>query len=64
MTVIVLEELNVVGLMQNHKLARAIGDAGPGEFSRQMSNKSAWYGTPLQRADRWYPSSKQCSGCG
>jgi putative transposase len=63
-SVIVLEDLNVVGMMQNHKLARAIGDVGLGEFSRQISYKCAWYGTPLQRADRWYPSSKQCSGCG
>jgi putative transposase len=43
-SVIVLEDLNVVGMMQNHKLARAIGDVGLGEFSRQMSYKCAWYG--------------------
>lgn len=48
-SVVVLEELNVVGMMQNHKLARAIGDAGLGEFSRQMSYKSAWYGITVQR---------------
>ncbi|MCB8980599.1 MAG: transposase [Ardenticatenaceae bacterium] len=63
-SVVMLEELNVVGMMQNHKLARAIGDAGLGEFSRQMRYKSAWYGITVQRADRWYPSSKRCSGCG
>lgn len=63
-SVVVLEDLNVVGMMQNHKLARAIGDVGLGEFSRQMSYKCAWYGITLQRADRWYPSSKRCSGCG
>lgn len=63
-SVVVLEDLNVVGMMQNHKLARAIGDAGLGEFSRQMRYKCAWYGITVQRADRWYPSSKRCSGCG
>jgi len=41
-SVIVLENLNVVGTMQNYKLARTIGDVGLGEFSRQMSYK--WYG--------------------
>ena len=63
-SLVVLEDLNLVGMRQNHKLARAIGDAGLSEFSRQMSYKCAWYGITLQRADRWYPSSKQCSGCG
>lgn len=63
-SVVVMEELNVVGLMQNHKLARAMGDAGLGEFSRQMSYKCAWYGITVQRADRWYLSSKRCSSCG
>lgn len=62
--VIVLEDLNVVGMMQNHRLARAIGDAGLGEFRRQMTYKCAWYGIDLQMADRWYPSSKRCSHCG
>jgi putative transposase len=63
-SVVVLEDLNVVDMMHNHKLARAFGDVGLGEFSRQMSYKCAWYGITLQRADRWYPSSKRCSGCG
>jgi putative transposase len=62
--VVVMEKLNVVGMMQNHKLARAVGDVGMGEFSRQMTYKCAWYGIDLQVADRWYPSSKRCSGCG
>lgn len=35
-----------------------------GEFGRQMAYKGAWYGIVLQEADRWYPSSKRCSGCG
>ena len=61
---VVIEDLNVVGMMANHKLARAIADGGLGEFSRQMNYKCACYGITLQRADRWFPSSKRCSGCG
>ncbi|MFO7679224.1 MAG: transposase [Chloroflexota bacterium] len=63
-SVIVIEDLNVSGMMQNHHLARAIGDAGMGEFERQMTYKCAWQGITLQKASRWYPSSKRCSGCG
>ena len=63
-SVIVLEDLHIAGMMQNHKLARAIGDVGIGEFRRQMAYKCDWYGIDLQLADRWYPSSKRCSGCG
>jgi putative transposase len=62
--VIVLEDLNVVGMMANHKVARAIGDVGLGEFRRQVAYKCDWYGIELQLADRWYPSSKRCSHCG
>lgn len=63
-SVIVIENLNVSGMMQNHSLARAIGDVGMGEFGRQMAYKCVWQGITLQKADRWYPSSKRCSGCG
>jgi putative transposase len=63
-SVIVLEDLNVVGMMANHKVARAIGDVSLGEFRRQVAYKCDWYGIELQLADRWYPSSKRCSHCG
>lgn len=63
-SVMVIENLNVSGMMHNHHLARAISDVGMGEFGRQMAYKCAWYGIVLQQADRWYPSSKRCSGCG
>jgi putative transposase len=62
--VVTIEDLNVKGMMQNHKLARALSDASFGEFSRQMEYKSVIYGTDLQVADRWFPSSKKCSRCG
>lgn len=61
---VVMEDLNVAGMMQNSKLARAVADVGMGEFTRQMVYKCAWNGTKLVQADRWFPSSKQCSRCG
>jgi putative transposase len=63
-SVIVIEDLNVSGMMKNHSLARAIGDVGMGEFRRQLEYKTKWYGSQLIIAPRFYPSSKLCSGCG
>lgn len=45
-------------------LNRSIADAGLGELSRQLAYKTSWYGSARVMADRWYPSSKTCSGCG
>jgi putative transposase len=61
---IAVEDLNVAGMVKNRRLARAISDAGFGEFIRQLEYKTAWYGSKLWAADRWYPSSKTCSACG
>jgi putative transposase len=61
---VVLESLNVNGMLQNHRLARAIADVGMSEFGRQVQYKAAWGGCEVMEADRWYPSSKRCSGCG
>jgi putative transposase len=61
---VVIEDLNVAGMMANHKLARSIADIGMGEIRRQLTYKAARYGTTLHIADRWYPSSKTCSDCG
>jgi putative transposase len=63
-SLVVIENLNVKGMMQNRKLARSIADVGMGEFGRQMRYKCDWYGISLLEADRWFPSSKQCSSCG
>ncbi len=63
-SIIAIENLNVAGMMQNHHLARAIGDAGFGEFRRMLEYKCAWYGSKIIVIDRWYPSSKTCSNCG
>jgi putative transposase len=72
--VVVVEDLNVAGMTASAKgsghwrgkagLNRAILDVAPGELRRQLSYKCSWYGSALVIADRWYPSSKTCSGCG
>ena len=59
-----VETLNIEGMKRNRRLARAIGDAGMGEFVRQLEYKCAWHGTGFEKVDRWYPSSKTCSACG
>ncbi|MEO3871794.1 RNA-guided endonuclease TnpB family protein [Nonomuraea sp. B12E4] len=61
---IVVEDLNVAGLVRNRRLARVISDAGFGEIRRQLTYKTAWQGGILVVAGRWFPSSKTCSGCG
>ena len=61
---IVVEHLNVAGMVKNRRLALAISDAGFGEIRRQLAYKTGWNGGTLLVADRWYPSSKTCSGCG
>ncbi len=63
-SVIVIESLNVGGMMKNHCLARAIGDAGLAEFHRQITYKVARREGKVIKADRFYPSSKTCSRCG
>ena len=60
----VIEDLNVAGMLKNHHLAQAIGDVGFGEFRRQLTYKAAWYGCRVLVASRWEPTSKTCSGCG
>jgi putative transposase len=62
--VIVIEDLNVSGMVRNHALARAISDCGWGEFRRMVEYKADRYGRHLIVTDRWYPSSKTCSACG
>ncbi len=62
--VIVIENLNVNGMLKNHRLAQSIADVGFGEFRRQLLYKAEWYGSRVVLADRWYASSKTCSGCG
>ncbi|WP_137725886.1 IS607 family element RNA-guided endonuclease TnpB [Prescottella subtropica] len=61
---IVIEDLHVAGMVRNRRLARRIADAGWGEIRRQLQYKSDAVGVRLVVADRWFASSKTCSGCG
>jgi putative transposase len=61
---IVVEDLNVSGMLKNHRLASAIADCGFYEFKRQLLYKAEWYGASVILADRFYPSSQLCSECG
>jgi IS605 OrfB family transposase len=61
---VVVEDLNVAGMVRNRRLAKAISDAGFGEIRRHLDYKTRWGGGHLVVADRWYPSSKTCSACG
>ena len=62
--VIAIETLAVSNMQRNGCLAKSIGDASWSEFTRQLEYKAHWYGRTLIGIDRWYPSSKRCSGCG
>ena len=61
---VVVETLNVAGMMMNRRLARAIADAGMSGFLTKLEYKCLWYGAEFVKADRWFASSKLCSRCG
>jgi putative transposase len=61
---LVIENLNVAGMLNNHRLARAISDASWSEFARLLKYKQTWRGGQLVEADRWYPSTRLCPHCG
>ena len=63
-SVIVIEDLAVKNMVRNRHLSRAVSDAGWGEFRRMLEYKGKWYGCRIVVANRFYPSSKTCSGCG
>jgi len=60
---IVIEDLNVSGMIKNGKLSKAISDSGFYEFRRQLEYKTQLSGSELVLADRWFPSSKTCFNC-
>lgn len=61
---ICIEDLNIKGMMANHKLAGAIGDVGWSSFVTMLEYKAEWYGKNILRIGRFDPSSKTCSNCG
>ncbi len=61
---VVIEDLNVSGMLANHKLAKSIANQGFYEFRRQLEYKCEWYSSELVVVDRFFPSSKTCSNCG
>lgn len=61
---VVMEDLNIKGMMKNKHLAKAIAEQGFYEFIRQMKYKCEFNGIQFVQADRYFPSSKLCSCCG
>ena len=62
--IIALEDLNVKGMVKNHKLAKHISDASWGTFVRLLEYKADWNDKQVVKINRWYPSSKTCCECG
>jgi putative transposase len=62
--VIVIEDLNVKGMLKNHNLSKSIQELSLNRFKNILTYKSKWYGRDLVEIDRYYPSSKLCSCCG
>lgn len=62
--VICMEDLNVKGMVKNHRLAESIYEMNFGEFRRILEYKASWYGRVVVKVDRFYPSSKTCHNCG
>lgn len=61
---VVIEDLNISGMIANHKLAQSIADCSFHEFKRQLIYKAEKFGSEIVLVDRWYPSTKTCSNCG
>ena len=62
--VIVMEDLNVKGMLKNHNLAKSIQELSLNRFKEILRYKSEWYERDLIEIDRYFPSSKLCSVCG
>jgi len=62
--VICLEDLNIKGMIKNHRLAKHIADASWGTFVRFVEYKANWNDKTVVKINRFYPSSKTCSNCG
>jgi len=61
---VVIENLNVKGMLKNRRLARSIQELSLNRFKEILKYKASWYGRDVIEVDRWYPSSKLCNCCG
>jgi putative transposase len=62
--IIALEDLNIKGMVKNHKLAKHISDASWGTFVKLLEYKAGWNDKQVIKINRFYPSSKTCCECG
>ena len=61
---IFIEDLNIKGMVKNHKLAKHISDASWSKFITMLEYKAEWNDKQIVKIDRFFPSSKQCNNCG
>lgn len=62
--IICIEDLNIKGMLRNHKLSKSISDVSWSSFVTKLQYKADWYGKEIIKIDKWYPSSQICSSCG
>jgi len=61
--IICIEDLNIKGMLRNHKLAKSISDVSWSGFINRLKYKADWYDRKLINIDRWFKSSQICSNC-